>query len=141
TPAMARSVKSTLFALAGLAAAPLCAQSNAPSDAKALSLAEIGPVPKPITPPDPRKLDEAIRRGVTYLLKSQNSNGSWGSERSSRPSEVYAPIPGAHQAFRGAVTSLCVSALIETGGASAQVDHALDRAESWMFQHLPAVRR
>ena len=47
----------------------------------------------------------------------------------------------AHDAFRAAVTSLCISALIETGGDREDVAQALDRAEAWLFEHLPSVRR
>ena len=73
--------------------------------------------------------------------KRQNKNGSWGSAEINRPGDVYAPVPGAHQAFRAAVTSLCISALIETGGDRPGVSQALDRAEAWLFQNLPRVRR
>ena len=50
-------------------------------------------------------------------------------------------MPGAHQAFRGAVTSLCISALLEVGGPSPNVQRSVDRAEVWLMEHLPAVRR
>ena len=49
--------------------------------------------------------------------------------------------PAAHQAFKAAVTAMCVSALIETGGSGAEVGRALDRGEAWIFEHLPKVRR
>ena len=107
----------------------------------AASLAETGPVPRPAPKADPKQIDAAIGRGVAFLLKRQNANGSWGSERSSRPEEVYAPVPGAHQAFRGAVTSLCVSALLEVGGDSPEVQRAVDRAEVWLMENVPKVRR
>jgi hypothetical protein len=110
------------------------------------SLAEIGPKPKPVPRPDPKQIDAAIGRGVAFLLKSQNANGSWGSERSSRPEEVYAPVPDAHRSFRAAVTSLCISALCEVGGgveggAGPKVDRAIDRAETWLVEYLPKIRR
>jgi hypothetical protein len=104
------------------------------------SLALIGPKPKPVPRPDPKDIDAAIHRGVAFLLKTQNANGSWGSERSSRPSEIYAPVPGAHESFRGAVTALCISALCEVGGG-AEVDRAIDRAEAWLMENVPKVRR
>jgi hypothetical protein len=127
------------------AATPLCHAADAPAtarDVKAapLSLAESGPKPKPVPRPDPKQIEAAIRRGVAFLLKTQNANGSWGSERSSRPSEIYAPVPGAHQSFRAAVTSLCVSALCEVGGGP-EVDRAIDRAETFLMEALPKVRR
>ncbi len=105
------------------------------------SLAETGPHPNPVATPTTKQIDDAIHRGVALLLKRQNANGSWGSERSSRPDEVYAPIPSAHWSFRGAVTSLCISALDEVGGDTPEVNRAIDRAEAWLTENLPKIRR
>lgn len=108
---------------------------------KAASPAETGPKPKPAPKADPKQVAASIHRGVAFLLKRQNANGSWGSARSSRPEEVYAPVPGAHESFRGAVTSLCVSALLEVGGDSPEVDRSVERAEAWLMENVPKVRR
>jgi hypothetical protein len=108
---------------------------------KAVSLAETGPKPKPVAKVDPKDIDASIHRGVAFLLTHQNADGSWGSERSSRPGEIYSPIPGAHQSFRAAVTSLCISALIEVGGPNAEVRKSVDRAEIWLMEHISKVRR
>lgn len=104
-------------------------------------LAEMGPKPKLVPAPATAELELATRRGVDFLLKRQNANGSWGSVNISRPGEIWAPVPGAHQAFRAAVTSLCISALIETCGDRPEVIPSLDRAERWLFDELPRVRR
>ena len=109
--------------------------------AAAPSPAEAGPKPVPVPAPAAKDLDAAIQRGLAFLLKRQNANGSWGSERSSRPEEVYAPIPGAHQSFRAAVTALCISAMLEVGGGGPDVARATDRGEAWLFDHLKSVRR
>jgi hypothetical protein len=103
--------------------------------------AEIGPKPRPVPPPAAEELEQAIHRGIDFLLKRQNANGSWGSVNITRPGEILAPVPGAHHAFRAAVTGLCISALIETGGDRPEIAQALDRAEAWLFQELPRVRR
>lgn len=100
-----------------------------------------GPRPKPVAQPAPAEIDKSIRRGIEFLLKRQNKNGSWGSADDPRPFNVYAPVPGAHEAFRAGVTALCIMALIEAGGDSPEVSAAIDRAEEWMFEHVPAVRR
>lgn len=103
--------------------------------------AEIGPRPKPVPPPSAAEIEKTIGRGVDFLLQRQNANGSWGSVNITRPGEVWAPVPGAHHGFRAAVTSLCISALIETGGDRPEVAQSLDRAEHWLFEELPRVRR
>ena len=105
------------------------------------ALAEIGPKPKPVERPATAEIEQSIHRGVEFLLERQNQDGSWGSANITRPSEIYAPVPGAHQAFRAAVTALCISALIETGGSGEEVAAALDRGEDWLFENLPKVRR
>ncbi len=109
----------------------------APKDAPVLS----GPKPAPVPRPSAAELEGAIRRGVDFLLHRQNANGSWGSSSSTRPNEVYAPVPNTHPAFRAAVTSMCISALIETGDPRSEVARAVDRGEAWLMEHLPAVRR
>jgi hypothetical protein len=78
---------------------------------------------------------------VTFLLKDQNPDGSWGSAERTKALNIYAPVPGAHQAFRTAVTSLCVAALIETGDRSQAVRQAIERGEANLFKELPKVRR
>ena len=105
------------------------------------ALAEQGPKPKPVPPPAAGEIERSIGRGVAFLLGRQNQDGSWGSANITRPSEVYAPVPGAHQAFHAAVTALCISALIETGGHAPETVQALDRAEAWLLENLPKVRR
>jgi len=100
-----------------------------------------GPKPHPIKPPTAAELDASIRRGVAYLLANQNSNGSWGSARRTKALNIYAPVPGAHHAFRAAVTSLAVSALIEAGGDGKDVRRAIERGEKYLLAELPNVRR
>jgi hypothetical protein len=122
-------------------ALPLFAGADQATVEKTPPLAETGPRPKAVPAPPTADIDAAIGRGIEFLLKNQNKNGSWGSADINRPGDIYAPVPGAHQAFRAAVTSLCISALIETGGNRPEVADSLDRAESWLFQNLPHVRR
>ena len=104
-------------------------------------LAERGPKPKPVDQPSPDRIEKSIERGVGLLLELQNKDGSWGSADSSRPGEIYAPVPGAHHAFKAAVTALCISALMEVGGDAPTVGEAIDRGEAWLFDRLPSVRR
>ena len=99
------------------------------------------PRPKAVEAPSPKQLDQAIEHGVEFLLEKQNLNGSWGSARRTKSLNIYAPVPGSHRSYRMAVSSLCISALIETGGESEAVDAATDRGEQWLFEHLPQLRR
>jgi hypothetical protein len=99
------------------------------------------PKSKTAKPRDAATINAAIERGVHFLLGNQNKDGSWGSADNTTGEDVYAPIPGAHQAFRAAVTALAISALIEVGGDSADVQKSLDRGETWLLEKLPKVRR
>jgi hypothetical protein len=92
-------------------------------------------------PPTREQIDASIDQGVEFLLQDQNPDGSWGSHSSSRDFEVYAPVPGAHHAFRAATTSLCVMALLDAAPQRPDVQQAVDRAETWLLEKLPKLRR
>src|SRR5262245_45308068 len=96
---------------------------------------------KPAEPPAAAALVGSIRHGVEFLVKDQNKDGSWGGPERTKGLNIYAPVPGAHHAFRGAVTALCVAALIEVGGDSTEVQQAVESGESWLIEHLPKLRR
>ena len=100
-------------------------------------------VPKldPVEPPKLEDLKASIGRGVEFLIQNQNKDGSWGTAQQTKGLNIYAPVPGAHHAFRTADTALCISALLEDGGDSALLQQALDRGEAWLFEHLPQLRR
>src|SRR5207237_5670595 len=102
-------------------------------------LAESGPRAEPVKQPDPADIDKALRRGIAFLIKTQNKDGSWGSAALRGGIEIYAPIPGGHQAFHTAVTAMCISALIETGGDTSEVRTAIERGETWLMEHLPKL--
>lgn len=100
-----------------------------------------GPRPQPITPPTQQQIQDSIDKGVAFLVAKQNPNGSWGSALRTKDLNIYAPVPGAHQAFRAAVTAMCISALIETGASSDDAKKSLERGEAWLLENLPEVRR
>ena len=122
-PVIAACLAMSLLAVAASGQTTRPADANAPT---AASPAEIG---------------RAIDRGTAYLLASQNADGSWGSARRTKDLNIYAPVPGAHHAFRTAVTALCTWALIEAGGDTPQVRAAIDRGEAFLLDNLPKVRR
>jgi len=95
-----------------------------------------------LKPPSAKQIEGAIQRGLGYLLKSQNKDGSWGSATLTKDLNIFASVPGSHHAFRAGVTALAIAALIETGAdTNAAVRAALERAESWLLKNLPHVRR
>ncbi len=100
--------------------------------------------PEPV--PD-EEIVAAMERGVDFLLKDQNGDGSWGSPERTKELNILAGI-GSHHAFRTAVTSLCVRALIELSASpqcqlkgAAAVRRAIERGEEYLFRELPRVRR
>jgi hypothetical protein len=106
------------------------------SSARAEAPAELFETPKlpVIAAPASEELDAALDRGIGYLLEKQNADGSWGSARRTKGLNIYAPVPGAHQAFRAAVTSLCLSALCEAERFAERKDeritHSIDRGQA-----------
>ena len=100
-----------------------------------------GPHPRARPAPSTEAIAASVRRGVAYLVGKQNPDGSWGSARRTKGLNIYAPVPGAHHAFRTATTALCVSALIETAPGDAAAVAAVDRAEAWLIERLPRLRR
>ena len=63
-----------------------------------------------VEPAGSETIRRAIDRGVRFLIEDQNKNGSWGSATRTKGLNIYAPVPGAHHAFRAATTSLCIAA-------------------------------
>ena len=103
--------------------------------------------PKAPEPVADGEITAAIERGVAFLLKDQNADGSWGSPERTKDLNIIAGI-GSHHSFRAAVTALCVSALIEVSAAGNgslgrpdAVRRAIERGEDFLFRELPLVRR
>jgi hypothetical protein len=102
--------------------------------------------PKAPLPVPDGEITAAIGRGLAFLLKDQNVDGSWGSPERTKDLNIMAGI-GSHHAFRVAVTSLCVSALIEVSAERnslpdpAAVRRAIERGEDFLLRELPLVRR
>lgn len=118
---------SFLFGLAALMACPL--------------------LPADETEPEPLRassIEESIELGIAFLVSDQNENGSWGSARQTKGLNIYAPVPGAHDAFRSAVTAMSISALVDSGLADnpeSPAGKALDKGAAYLMKELPEVRR
>jgi len=95
------------------------------------------PAPKPVPP---EQLESAIRRGVEYLVKTQNKDGSWGSPRWTGGVDRD-PVPSSFHSFGVAVTAMGIEALLETGGDMPPVQKAIERATAYLLQELPNLRR
>jgi len=110
------------------------------------ALATQGPQPEATTPLPAEEILTSIQRGIDYLLKSQRKNGAWGSAESQRYYGITAPLPGAHNAFRTAVTSLAIDALIESsshleGERLESAQTAVDAAQAWLLTEGNRLRR
>lgn len=93
------------------------------------------------TQPTADGIERAVRRGVDFMLTAQNSDGSWGSATRTTGIDVYAPVPGSHHSFRMACTALGVMALIELDDDRPEAVASLERAEQYIMEKLPHVKR
>jgi hypothetical protein len=86
-------------------------------------------------------VEEAIRRGVDYLVVKQNADGSFGGPYRTKGLNIYAPLPGAHDAFLAGATGLALAGLLDSHDQRAEVKRAIERGEKWSFEKLPELRR
>lgn len=106
------------------------------------------PTPPDVEAPTQSEIHDAIIRGAEFMVADQNPNGSWGSPTRTKELNIYAPVPGAHHAFRTATTSLGIAGLIDTyealpesGDLRQSVRDSIARAEKWLADELPDLRR
>ncbi|MHC4093195.1 MAG: hypothetical protein ACYSVY_23495, partial [Planctomycetota bacterium] len=92
-------------------------------------------------PPTPDQVRLAIERGIDFLLKDQNGDGSWGGQGDSLTtwSGGVWPNPETHRAWKVATTGLCVAALAEVGTSDAAVA-AADRAVKYLVNNANVKR-
>lgn len=86
-------------------------------------------------------IDSAIRRGVDFLVTDQNPNGSWGSPTRTKALNIYAPLPGAHHAYRAGASGLALAGMIDAADTRPEVVAAIDKAAEWTAAELPKLRR
>lgn len=87
------------------------------------------------------RLNKAITRGVDFLVANQNENGSWGNATLTKELNVFAPLPGGHHAFKGGSTELALQGLLVSGDRRPEVVAAIEKAEQWLLEKLPKLRR
>ena len=106
----------------------------------ALGTAAWGQTPEPPAP-TAAQARVAIQRGIDFLLKDQNADGSWGGPRDSITtwSGSIWSNPESHRAWQVATTGLCCAALLEAGSTeSAGV--AADRAVRYLIDNADVKR-
>jgi hypothetical protein len=136
-------MKPSVFAIAALSGLLLLGIAPGVTSAEA-------PPPPPTTrpvkwPTTVPTLPQAVERGVAYLVRSQNKDGSWGTGLETRGFEVYSMVPGSHDAYRVATTALGLMALREAEGSPLAKDvngvkEAHDRALEYLLAHGEARR-
>ncbi|EMI19482.1 putative secreted protein, partial [Rhodopirellula maiorica SM1] len=135
-----------LVATAIATSASVMAQEAAQVEPSPTRLQELDFSKPPVLPnvdaPHSEAIEQAIHRGIGFLVADQNPNGSWGSPTNTKDLNIYAPVPGAHHAFRTATTSLCLSALIECADEDDEAAQAaIEKGEAWLVEYLPRLRR
>ena len=105
-----------------------------------------GPKPEAITPPTTEAIRDSIERGVKFLLETQLKQGAWGRSENGKYYRIWSPVPGAHNAYRTATTSLAAMSLVEartlfSGEFRDQIEQALDRSQAWLLEHGTQLRR
>lgn len=123
-------------ALEAAAVSPLFDGSVAPAE-------NLPPVPRPgpVQEITISQIASARDRGVAWLLANQRPSGCWGAPGRTKGLNISADVPGAHYAFMAATTGLAIESLILSVPETAEVKTAIDKAEAWMLDFLPRVKR
>ncbi len=106
-----------------------------------LSLCPVIAQERPVAVVTPETVHASITRGVDFLIKDQNANGSWGSPTRTKNLNIYAPVPGAHHAFRAGATGLALAGLLDSQDTRPETLASIEKAEAWMKLHMPKLRR
>lgn len=87
------------------------------------------------------KITSSMQLGADFLVEDQNPNGSWGSATRTKMINIYAPLPGAHHAYRAGATGLALSGLIDIADNRPEVQSAIEKCMAWSIENLPKLRR
>lgn len=93
------------------------------------------------TPPLRGEIDAAITRGIDFLTATQRPSGAWGGPTKTKGLNIYAPLPGAHHAFRAGSTTLALCGLLDSGDTRPETQSAIGRCADWIERELPKLRR
>ena len=126
-------------AAAAAAAMPVPAAAASPVAAK---IAQVPPAPNTPLPEVTREsLEASIRHGVDFLVGYQNKNGSWGGPTRTKGLNIYAPVPGAHHAFRAGASGLALAGLLDVADPRSEARAAIAKGAAWAAAELPKLRR
>ena len=87
------------------------------------------------------QIDSAMRRGVDFLVADQNPNGSWGGATRTKALNIYAPLPGAHHAYRAGASGLALSGILDAADNRPETLAAIRKGAAWAAAELPKLRR
>jgi len=91
--------------------------------------------------PSPEAVRQSMQRGIDFLLRDQNADGSWGGPQDSLTTwsgSVWSN-PETHRAWKVATTGLCCSALLEMS-SSEDALAAADRGVRFLIDHADVKR-
>lgn len=122
------------------------AAQESPAAVAVYPLSLEGPKPEEVVPPSSAEIQRSIERGVQFLIDTQLEVGAWGRSETGKYYQIWAPIPGAHQAYRMGTTTLAISALLDArttcqGELRDEVEQSLDRAQQWLIDNSSKLRR
>ena len=89
----------------------------------------------------PASITASIARGVDFLIGHQNPDGSWGSATRTKNINIYAPLPGAHHAYRAGASGLALAGLLDAADPRPTANAAIEKAAAWTACELPKLRR
>jgi hypothetical protein len=89
----------------------------------------------------PASITASIARGVDFLIGHQNPDGSWGSATRTKNINIYAPLPGAHHAYRAGASGLALAGLLDAADPRPTANAAIEKAAAWTARELPKLRR
>lgn len=112
------------------------------------------PIAKPMDPIPLKDIDDSVVRGIQFLLKNQNRDGSWGLPTRTKRLNIYAPGT-AHEGYRTGTTALVLESLLKTEALILkdpkvlpelkallpEITKSIDRCEEWMFVRMLKLKR
>ncbi len=87
------------------------------------------------------KLEASIKKGVDFLLSTQNKSGSWGGANRTKGLNIYAPIPGSQYAFRYATSALALQGLVLANDSRPEVKASIEKGAKWLLHEADRIRR